>query len=256
MEEKPLKEGKYIYCIVRTEEEKNFGPLGLGGRYDPVYTVNNKGIAAVVSNVLIKEYPVSRENTLCHEKVIEEAMKGWTVLPVRFGTIAENEETVKKILDKERARFVELLDKMQGKKELGVKAVFKEAVIYDRIVTNYEDIKKMKERIASLPPERARNQYIEIGRRVETALERERADYNKRIMDVLTPLAVEVKINDTYGERMVVNAAFLVEVSREKEFDGRVEELDKQYGYLMTLKYVGTVPPFNFVNLVIDTGRM
>ena len=66
-------------------------------------------------------------------------------------------------------------------------------------------------------------------------------------------LALEVKINNTYGERMIMNAAFLVEKVKEASFDQKVNELADQYTDKMTFKYVGTLPPFNFVNIEINT---
>jgi hypothetical protein len=72
-------------------------------------------------------------------------------------------------------------------------------------------------------------------------------------MDLLTPLAEEVKINDKYGERMILNAAFLIKNENEAEFDKAINALDEQYGNLLSFKYVGTLPPYNFVNLVINT---
>jgi hypothetical protein len=70
---------------------------------------------------------------------------------------------------------------------------------------------------------------------------------------VLTPLSDDVKINDNYGERMLLNAAFLIKNENENEFDNAINALDEQYGKLMSLKYVGTLPPYNFVTLVINT---
>jgi len=52
---------------------------------------------------------------------------------------------------------------------------------------------------------------------------------------------------------MVLNAAFLIKNSMEPDFDKAVNDLDEKLGSLMTFKYVGTLPPYNFVNLVINT---
>ena len=71
----------------------------------------------------------------------------------------------------------------------------------------------------------------------------------------LSSLAIETKTNNIYGERMIINAAFLVEKDKESEFDQKVQELDAKYGDVVKFKYVGTLPPFNFVNLVIETGE-
>jgi len=52
---------------------------------------------------------------------------------------------------------------------------------------------------------------------------------------------------------MVINAAFLVEKDKEAEFDQRVNGLGAKYSSNIKFKYIGKVPPFNFVNLVIET---
>jgi len=248
-----VKEGKYIYCIVGSGQSRSFGPLGIGERGDKLYTICFDDLSAVVSDAQIKRYPTSRENTIAHEKAIEEVMKEHTVLPVRFATIANSEEKVKKILKKEYDNFKDLLGKIEGKKELGFKAVFKEDIVYKEILEKYENIKKLKSAITSMPPEKTYYQRMEIGKMVEEALGKERETYEKEILDTLNPLAEDTKINSVYGERMIVNAAFLVNKDKEAEFDGKVNELDAKYSDKIRFKYVGTIPPFNFVNLTIRT---
>lgn len=250
-----LREGKYIYCIIESNQPKVFGPLGIGDRGDDLYTICFDNIAAVVSNSPVKKYAVSRENTLAHEKAIEEVMKEHTVLPVRFATIACDEEEVKKILEKEYDSFKELINKIKDKKELGLKAIFKEDVIYQEILERQEDIKRLKETIACGIPAKTYYQRIAIGKMVEQALKREKEKYKRIILDILEPVALDVKINNDYGERMILNAAFLVIEDKEPEFDQKVHELDGKYGNKIKFKYIGTLPPFNFVNLVIETGR-
>ncbi|MBU2572790.1 MAG: GvpL/GvpF family gas vesicle protein [Elusimicrobia bacterium] len=248
-------EGKYIYCIIGRERIRAFGPLGIGERGDELHTVCSGDIAAVVSNSPIKSYPVARENLLAHEKAIEEVMKAHTVLPVRFCTIAKNEEKVEKILETEHDRFSRLLENMKGKKELGLKAVFKEELIYKAILEKNEDIKKLKEIISRETPAKTYYQRTEIGRKVEAALQKEKDRYKDEILNTLTPLTREVKVNAPYGELMIISAAFLVDSGREAEFDRAVGTLADKAGDKIKFKYTGTLPPFNFVNLVIETGR-
>jgi len=255
MEKVFLKEGKYIYCVIASKEARSFGPIGIGGRGDEVDTIVYDDIAAVVSNSPVISYAVSRENMLAHEKAIEEVMKTYTVLPVRFCTIAQDENKVKKILEIEHDRFAELLKNMEGKKELGLKAIFKNEVIYKEIAENYEDIKKLKKALSSEPPTKTYYLRVEVGRKVETALQEEKNNYKEEILETLSPLAKDTKVNNTYGELMVISAAFLVENAKEAEFDKSVQALVDKYNDKIKFKYVGTLPPFNFVNLVIETGR-
>jgi len=249
------KEGKYIYCIIESNKPRSFGPLGIGGRADELYTVCFNGLAACVSNSPIIKYSCLRDNMLAHEMAIEEVMKEYTVAPARFCTIAEDEEKVKKILEKDHDRFIDALKNVEGKKELGLKAMFKEDIIYKDILERYEDIRILKEKIALLSPESTYWQRMEIGRMVEASLQNEREICKKEILDSLIPLAEDNKINNTYGELMILSSAFLVNRDKEPEFDRNVDELNKKYGDKIKFTYVGTIPPFNFVNLVIETGK-
>ena len=190
---------------------------------------------------------------LAHERAIEEAMNEHTVLPVRFATIAENEEKVKKILGNQYHKFKDLLNRMKDKKELGLKAIFKEDVIYKDILEKYKEIRLLKEKVAALPSKKTYFKMAEIGEMVEAALQKEKKIYKEDILDTLSPLVVEVKTNNTYGELMIINAAFFIEKHKEADFDQSVNELDAKYGSKLKLKYIGKVPPFNFLNLIIET---
>ncbi len=246
------KEGRYIYCIIATGKYQTFGEHGIGGRGDELYTVCFNDLAAVVSNSPIINYPISKVNMLSHAKAIEVVMKEYAVLPVRFSTIAEDEEKVKKILEKEHAKFKNLLNNLEGKKELGLKALFIGDEIYKDILEKYKDIKTLKEKLEG---SKTYNQLVEVGSMVENALNKEIEIYRDEILNTLDPLIVEKKTNNTFGSVMILNAAFLVEKQKEAEFDQRLSELDLKYSNKIKFKYVGTVPPFNFVNLIIETGK-
>lgn len=250
-----IKEGRYIYCIIASNEAQSFGPLGIGSRGDELRTVVYDDISAVVSDSPVISYSVSRDNMLAHEKAIEEIMKKHTVLPVRFCTIAKDEDKVKKILEIEHDRFAELLKNMEGKKELGLKAIFKEEIIYKEILEKYEDIRRIKKAISSEPPAKTYYQRMEVGRMVEAALQKKKDIYKEEILDTLSPLAQDTKVNTPYGELMIISAAFLVEKCREAEFDQNVQALADKSGDKIKFKYVGTLPPFNFVNIVIETAK-
>lgn len=249
-------EGIYIYCITDSKgASERFGPIGIGDRGDEVYTVCFDGIAAVVSGTPVKKYAVARENLIPHEKAIETVMQNRTVLPVRFCTIAQDEQRVRKILEREHDRFFSLLREMDGKKELGLKAVFKEEALFRDILSGHDEIRTKKELMEKDPGSpRVRQGLMEIGRMVEAALLEEKEKYRQLVLSSLEPLSLKAKINNTYGERMIINAAFLVDRAAESLFDKRVSELDSRYGAKITFKYVGLLPPFNFVNVVIDTG--
>lgn len=249
------KEGKYIYGIIRHAGPLDYGPIGIGTRYDLVYGAHYNDICAIVSNSPIIEYQARRANMIAHENVLEEVMKQFTVLPVRFSTISEHSDDagILRILEKEYKKIDNLLSKMEGKKELGLKVVAQEAAIYESIIENHGEIRSLRGKLMNLPADKTHYQRMKIGEMVAEALKKETENYKNIILDVLNPLTDDVKINDNYGEMMILNAAFLIKNISEPAFDKTVNDLDEKYGRLMTFKYVGTLPLYNFVNLVINT---
>lgn len=230
----------------------SFGAIGIGGAGAGVYTVCHNDLAAVVSASPQKKYKVSRENLLSHEKAIEAVMAKHTVLPVRFGTVADNEQKVKLILARESDRFRELLSGLEGKRELGLKTFFNAEQVFKTILNKYGDIRTLKQEIEGLSAGKTYYLRAEVGQKVAAALELEKEARQAALLAALTPLAAEVKVNAPYGDLMILNAAFLVELSREMEFDRKVQESAEQDGALVKYKYIGVVPPFNFVNLAIS----
>ncbi len=249
------KEGKYIYGIIRHTGPIEFGHIGIGKRDDMVYGICFNDITAVVSNSPIIQYEVRRVNMTTHEKVLEEIMKQFTVLPVRFSTISEHDDDsgILTILEKDYDKFSDLLTKMDGKKELGLKILAHEAPIYESIIGKYDEIRSMRDKLINLPVDKTHYQRMKIGEMVAEALKTEIANYKTLILDSLSPLVDDMKVNDNYGELMILNAAFLIKNTSEPDFDKVVYDLDAKYGHIMTFKYVGTLPPYNFVNLVINT---
>ena len=247
------KEGKYIYCIIGTKEERNFGPIGIGGRGDEVLTISYDDLSMVVSNSLVGKLEVSRKNLLVHEKVIEEVMKEFdSVLPVRFGTIASGADEIRNLLDRRYREFKTALRDMEHKIELGVKGIWKNmGAIFKEIVEENKEIKKAKEKFQNDRGKKNIQAKMEVGKMVAQALEKKKEKEAAKIIDTLRRTSVNYKLNKTMGDEMFVNAAFLVDKGREKEFDNIMDDLSEEYKNRIKFMYAGPLPVYNFVNIVI-----
>jgi len=243
--------GRYIYCVTRSDAAANLNIKGIDDL--PVSSVSVNGLAAVVSPSEVKRYRLSRQYTLAHETVIEKVMEHGTVLPVRFGTVAENEQLIRrKLLTQRAADLQEHLERMDGKVEMGVKVLWNTDRIYADILERNSTIRALRDRLADLPPEETHYDRIQLGKMVEDALTARKVEDANWIAERLSPYALELRRNDVYGETMVLNASLLIEAEREAELDAAVEAIDHELNGLVTIKYVGPLPPFNFVNLVIS----
>ncbi|MBI4745181.1 MAG: GvpL/GvpF family gas vesicle protein [Deltaproteobacteria bacterium] len=243
----------YLYCIIETGEERNFGPIGVGGRGDMVTTINYEDISGVVSRTPLLKYDLNRENLLGHQRVVEEVMKEYTVLPVRFCTVAECAEDIRGVLRKRYAEFKKLIREMDNKTELGVKALWKDIkVVFRDIAEGDPEIRRLREKIASKPLKQNYSESIALGRMVQAALESKKNEVADNILKRLKPIALDTAINKAHGDSMILNSAFLVHGGRVKEFDDAIAELESSNNDRLGIKYVGPVAPFNFINIVVE----
>ena len=140
------KQGKYIYCVIGTKQERNFGPIGIGNRSNEVLTIGYDDLSMVVSNYPMAKLAANSENMLAHEKVIEKVMKEFdSVLPVRFGTIASSADEIRNLLDRRYREFKNALKDMDHKVELGVKGVWRDMdTIFKDIAEGNRKLKRQR----------------------------------------------------------------------------------------------------------------
>lgn len=246
------KEGKYIYCIIESKQERNFGPIGIGERGDEVLTIGYDDLSMVVSNHPIAKLTANRENFVGHERVIEEVMKEFdSVLPVRFGTIASGADEIRNLLDRRHREFKIALRDMEHKIELGVKGIWNDMdVVFSEIVEGNETIKNLRKRLKGKDGQNIQAK-ISVGQLVKKELDQKKEKQAEEVVDRLRRMSYEYKLNKTIGDEMFMNAAFLVDKGREKEFDNTMDDLCDEYEDKMKFMYAGPLPVFNFVNIVI-----
>ena len=167
--------GKYIYCIVEKKDHPEFTSQNIGKEYSPVYSLYYKEIGAVISESPIIKYPLISDNYIAHQKVVEEAQSFNLIpLPVRFGTIANDEESILAILEKRYNDFQSNLEQMHGKHELGLKLFWKENTAYNEILQENPTIRSERDKLKLLDPDKTYFQRIRVGELVEKAIEEKR----------------------------------------------------------------------------------
>ena len=248
-------EGKYVYCIVRSPDQRDFGPIGIGDEQSPVYTIHHRELAAVVSDTPIQIYDPTRENVLAHELVNETVMREHTVIPMSFGTIFRTEEDIVELLKSTYQAFEDVLEKMRDKIEFGLKVLWDRDTVVARLEEEDEEIHRLKEEITSNEQSSTYFARMQLGRLVESALEDAANAYVMDIHQSLRPYAIASRSNKPIGDKMILNAAYLVERSREDEFDQAVKGLSRKYEDVLSFKYTGPWPPYNFVNIKLKLER-
>jgi len=243
---------KYLYCLIRTNEPCQFSTLGMGEHGDIVDTIQYMGLAVVASDTIATEFEESRRNMMTHTMVLEEVMQHYSILPISFGTIATNTEAVlEQVLKRRYGGFISAFEEVENRVELGIKAFWYDKIIFKEIVDENATIRRLRDELIGRTAESTYYERIKLGEMIEAAMTKKRDQDAEKILAALRPLVYKTRANKVITDKMVLNAAFLVDRAQEPAFDKVIQHLDTGMGERIMFKYVGPVPPYNFVNIVI-----
>jgi hypothetical protein len=249
---KAEKIGLWIYCVIPNVGELKWDCLGIHGT-SPVRAIASGKFAAIVSEEPMKKYHLDRDYLLTHQRVIETVMADHRVLPVKFCTIGESQEKiVRDVLVPKAYEFQERFAEIEGKDEYGLRVSWKDPEeVFREVGETNEKVRRKKAEILALPESKRRSELIDIGHLIKEAVQEVNESLASEIKNQLTFLACDSKVQKTIGDRLILNSSYLVCKKDQVHFDQAVQELDNTYGSRLLLKYVGPVPPFNFIEIVI-----
>ncbi len=244
--------GKYLYCFITNGAGKEFGCIGMGEEAQPVYTVSYRDMAAVVSDSAEKYYDPIGRNAMCHQKVISTVMSGQEVVPVRFGVICKNLRSLNKLMEEIYPAIMANFERVRNKMEVGLKVLWTRESFVKEVGEAYSEVIDLKNRIMEIGPEKGYPLMIELGEKLQQIADEKRQYYIDNIYEGLRKEADDARLNETVGERMVINAAFLIDKSSVEQFDEAVNHYYEIYSQHLDFKYTGPWPPYNFVEVNVD----
>src|SRR5690349_12773017 len=162
-----------------------------------------------------------------------------------FGTVFRAEDDVCELLRSTYQAFSDVLDKMRDKIEFGLKVLWDRERVIASLERDNDEIRRLKDEIDRNAQSSTYFARMQLGRLVEGALEDTGNAFVADIHEALKDVAVASRSNKPIGDRMIMNAAFLVERDRERAFDEKVREISRKYEDLLTFKYTGPWPPYN-----------
>src|SRR5438445_3195864 len=232
----PGEGGRYVYGIVQSKDPVTFGRSGIGGSGELVYTVNYQDIAAVVSNTSVYIFDPTRENALAHEHVIETVMKNYTIIPMSFGTVFRTDDDIREVLKSIYPSLKDVLHQMAGKLEVGLKVNWDRDQIIEDIKQEDEEIRQFHQEIVRKHLQSTYLARMQLGRMIDKALTERSIGYVREIYEGLRSVCVASRDNQPIGDKMIMNAAFLVEREREAEFDSAGNRIARKYGQRLKFK--------------------
>jgi hypothetical protein len=233
---------KYIYGIINSENKKTFGNIGLCN--GEIYSVQFEDVGAVVSDVL-DDSKIGLEEAKIHDAALRKIMTPYAVIPMGFGLIAKDEEEIKNILKRGRIQLKKTLEKVDHKSQINIKISWDKAILTNILIEDAE-IRKLAHHANQTTDQSFK---IELGRKVKAALDQKKAQYLQAIDATLKSLSLDFEENKTVDQDMLMNAAFLIDKSREGEFCDALVKLEKEYAGKLTFLTVGPLPAYNFTKI-------
>ena len=252
--------GKYIFGILNSHTNLQLTIpkafiLNEDESHMAVYTIPYRDLSALVRDSKGVGFPSKSKVTLArmligHQAVIERIMAlGATIIPMKLGTYAQDENEVKAILNEGYPLMKEIMEKIADKIEIDVVATWSHFNSTVKDVGEEKEIKEFKEKLLSHPQGATVDDQMKIGLMIKKALDERRAGVSREILDRLQAVSEDSRIHELMDDQMVMNVAFLITRAKHKDFEEKVEELNKTMQEKLHFRCVGPLPPYSYYTL-------
>src|SRR5215213_1573383 len=259
----------YLYCIGESEALASVYGKEMPPPIEPdtkfVKIDGGGGLSAVTSSVPLADYGEDAlqarmteatwvaVRAMRHEKVVEHFARRASVVPLRFGTIYLESESVERMLEEQRDELRAIIDRLRGREEWGLNVYSDRAKLKEEIVSLSPRLSELSEQAAQASPGQA---YL-MRKKIDSLRETEARAETRRVaaaieQELASAAAASARLRvlkDEGGEQGDVAAklAFLIERDRFPEFRAAAEQLAQKYeGASFRLELTGPWPPYNF----------
>jgi len=270
--------GKYIYGVIEGNREKIFDLNQItvsdsicsiksqtsiengSSTANTIYTISFQDISAVVSDSKMADYGQMPKDILVrqllrHQEVIEMVFPEHNVIPMRLGTFAGDAQEVREILAKGYRTIKDIFGRIENTIELDIAATFSDFDSIVREVSETAEIKQLKQSLLDKKDGVTVDDQMKIGILIKKYLDKKRKEYADQILSGLGELTCNFKAHDLMDDKMVLNTAFLIDQSKQREFDKKINELNRQFEDRLDFRCVGPLPPYSFFTLEVKKAQ-
>jgi Gas vesicle synthesis protein GvpL/GvpF len=229
----------YVYGVVRTGHPLPAAARGVGAVR--IRRLPAGRLTAVVSDVP-EGLRARRRDLMAHQGLLLDLARSGPVLPMRFGMVSPDEETVRDRLAAGRDGYLAALERLDGRCEMNVKALPAEDAL-EPLVREDPQVRRLSEQARRLPGYEAS---VRLGEAVAASLARRAAEAAGRALRELSALADgAVRGPDVAG--CALNVSFLVAREQDARFRAAVERFAAGHHDRVRLRLTGPLPCYSFV---------
>jgi hypothetical protein len=264
----PSREEQLVYLFCVTDKEPR--PKEIDSLVGNLYFVCHKGLYAVVGRVEESEFGEQnlkrnladlewiKAKTNMHEKIIETVMRNSSVIPFKFATCFNTDDSLKAMLEEYAEEFKAILKKLEDKEEWGVKIYCDIEKLKDSLANDEPEILEIENEINLSSPGKAYLLKKKKTELIEDTLNKKINEYGQETFELLKELSSSARINKLLPKEvtereddMVLNSAFLVGKDKVGDFINMIDTLKMHYeGEGLFFDCTGPWPPYNFCSLL------
>jgi len=263
-----MEKALYLYCLAaETLMPSDVQSLGLESGTD-VFIHDVAGVLAVVCEVPVEDYcGASAESRLSdlnwvapravkHQNVIERVMTRTSVLPARFGTLFSTRDSLSLLVEMNREKIRGFFEWVRARKEWAVKVRLSRSELRERLMA--QELLAQSEALDGLSKGmryfRERQIRASIDTQIAAKLKTILTNSGREFSDIAVASRrrdVVLRTETDGAWETIANWAFLIDSSREQEFEDRVEAANmRAEGLCVSYQMTGPWPPYSFTPLL------
>jgi hypothetical protein len=238
--------GLFVYGVVPSEH--GTAPELRGLDDSPVRPVTHGRVAAMVGTITIDRPPGRRKEIVAYGNVVDTLAESLPVVPVRFGSVMLDEDSVvDELLAPNEDYFAGLLEDLSGRVQVTVRASYLEHVVLAEVVASDPEIADLRARTRDAPEDSLYGERVRLGELVSAALEHKRQLDAPVLLDPLLPYAAAHVVHDRGGLDHLLEVALLVDRDQLPDLERLLEELAEAVHERIRVQLMGPTAAYDFV---------
>ena len=254
----------YVYCITDSplqmdsiSEQENLKYLMFQEFYVIVKMVSPDEFSEENLHKNFTDLPWIELHARNHIRVIGEVMKNSLVIPFKFGTIFNSEESLQKFIQKYSISLNENLKNIKEKEEWSVKIYCNYTLLNEQITELSEDVRNLEQEILQSKPGKSfllkRKKVELVEKEVEKVVELSGQFCYEELSGLSELTQVNSLLSKELSERtdnMILNISCFVNRVSVNKFLGAIDQLKKKYKKIgFHIATTGPWPPFSFTSI-------
>ncbi|TLQ42285.1 GvpL/GvpF family gas vesicle protein [Streptomyces marianii] len=234
----------YVYSVVGKRHPLRLdGVTGVGDPPSPLRTVTSGSLTAVVSDAPEDLRPKRRDLT-AHQAVQDRLVADGTVLPLRFGLTAPDDDAVREALEERATEYADRLGALEGCAEYNLKVKQDEESLLRQILEDSSEARELNDAVrgGTAGPDVS----LALGELVAREVEARHASLAAGVVEALRPFARDQQTSQPAGEDFL-SVSFLVAEEQEELFLATEMSVANQMGDDFEFRLNGPLPPYSFV---------